>query len=78
MFSATPVMWGVYAVGVVIGLCVMRDRWPSRLATALVWPLGPAAFAVVVSILLLASALLWPVPVLSVAALVGALLWWLT
>ena len=78
MFSATPLVCGVYAVGVVIGLCVMRDRWPSRLATALVWPLGPAAFAVVVSILLLASVFLWPAPVLSAAALLGALLWWLT
>jgi hypothetical protein len=78
MSSGAALTWGVYAVGVLIGLSVMRDRWPARLATALVWPLGPLAFVVVVSILLLASAILWPVPVLSAAALFGALLWWLT
>ena len=65
-----------YALGVVIGLAVMRDRWGTRLGTALVWPLGPLAFAVVVPVLLVAAAILWPVPVLGGAAIAG-LLWWL-
>ncbi len=29
----------------------MRDPWPARLATALVWPLGPVAFVVVITLL---------------------------
>ena len=67
----------VYLIGVVLGLAVMRDRWPARVFTALVWPLGPVAFVVVIAILLVASAILWPLPVLTAAAVVGALGWWL-
>jgi hypothetical protein len=67
----------VYLAGIVIALAVMRDPWPARLGTALVWPLGPLAFVVVVSILLVASAILWPLPVLTGTALLGALGWWL-
>jgi hypothetical protein len=64
-----------YIVGVVIGLAVMRDRWPVRIAVALVWPLGPAAFVVVVSILLVAAVILWPLPLLGAAAAVAVILW---
>jgi hypothetical protein len=67
-----------YVVGVVIGLAVMRDPWPARLGTAMVWPLGPAAFAVVVAVLLVASAILWPLPVVTGAAILAAIVWWLT
>ena len=63
-----------YVVGVVIALAVMRDPWPTRLRTALVWPLGPIAFLVVVTILMIASAILWPLPILG-AALLGAAVW---
>jgi hypothetical protein len=69
------VLW-IYLAGVLLGLMVMRDRWPSRLLTAMVWPLGPMAFVVVVSVLLLAAAALWPVPVLGAAALLGLTAWW--
>ena len=68
----------VYILGVVVGLAVMRDRWPARVATALVWPLGPIAFVVVATILLIASAILWPVPVLGTASALGALIWFVT
>ncbi len=68
---------GIYLTGVAIGLAVMRDRWPERVITALAWPLGPAAFVVVITIMLLAAAVLWPVPVLSGAALITALGWML-
>ena len=64
-----------YFAGVIVALAVMRDPWPARLATALVWPLGPAAFAVVVAILLVASVLLWPVPVVGVVGAIAALIW---
>ena len=67
----------LYVVGVVFGLAVMRDRLPARVATALVWPLGPMAFIVVVTVLLVVAAILWPLPVLGAAALISALLFWL-
>jgi hypothetical protein len=41
----------------------------------LVWPLGPAAFVVVVSILLVAAVILWPLPLLGAAAAVAVILW---
>jgi hypothetical protein len=68
----------IYAIGVLIGLAVMRDPWRSRLATALMWPLGPIAFVVVVTMMLTAAAIVWPLPVLGMAALLGALVWFVT
>ena len=65
----------IYVVGVAIALLVMRDRWTTRLGTALVWPLGPIAFLVVVTILMAAAAILWPVPILGAAAVLGAVAW---
>jgi hypothetical protein len=65
----------IYLAGVVVGLAVMRDRWPARVVTALVWPLGPAAFLVVIVILAVMSAILWPLPVLAAAAIVGLFGW---
>lgn len=66
----------LYGVGVVVGLAVMRDPWPARLGTALVWPLGPIAFIVVVSILLVSAVILWPLLLLPFVA-TAALAWWL-
>ena len=68
----------VYLLGLVIGVAVMRDRWPARIAISLVWPLGPLAFVVVVSILLVTAALLWPLMILGTAVLLGALVLLLT
>ena len=65
----------VYLAGVAIGLAAMRDRWPSRLAIALLWPVGPMAFLVVIAILAVAAAALWPIPVLGAATLLGLALW---
>ena len=65
----------LYLVGVAIALVVMRDSWPTRIGTALVWPLGPLAFFVVVSILLVAAAILWPVPILGAAAILATIGW---
>lgn len=67
------VLVGIYLAGVAIGLAVMRDAWATRLLTALAWPLGIAAFAVVLVIQLAAAAYLWPVPVLVTVALVAAM-----
>ena len=50
-------------------------RWLSRLVLSLLWPLGPLAFALTVSMLILASLIAFPLW----GALVGAaaLAWWL-
>jgi hypothetical protein len=71
----TMLFFTIYLAGIVIALAVMRDSWPARLGIALVWPLGPLAFVIVISILLVASAILWPVLILSGAALLGVLAW---
>ena len=63
---------GIYVVGVAIGLIAMRDPWPTRIVTALVWPLGVAAFFVVLAIMSIAAVYLWPVPVLATLALAAA------
>jgi len=68
----------IYVVGVLIGLVVMRDPIGPRLATAAVWPLGPMAFVIVLTILLAVSAVLWPVAVLGTAVVVGAIVWLVT
>jgi hypothetical protein len=62
-----------YAIGVAIGLMVMRDRWPARIGIAMVWPLGPLAFCVVVPLMLAVAAIVWPVPVLGGATLLAAI-----
>jgi L-ascorbate metabolism protein UlaG (beta-lactamase superfamily) len=51
----------VYAVGVLVGLFCIDAGWPTRMALALLWPLGPVAFLVTVTTLLLASLVAFPV-----------------
>jgi hypothetical protein len=65
---AFEILVSIYVVGVVIGLAVMRDPWPVRLATAAVWPLGIASLVVVTVILLVAAVYLWPIPMLAAIA----------
>jgi hypothetical protein len=65
----------IYVIGVLVGLAVMRDSWLPRTVTALLWPLGPIAFLVVVPILLVASAILWPLYVIPTAAVIGLVMW---
>jgi hypothetical protein len=64
----------VYVVGVAWGLMVIDARPPHKIALAILWPLGPIAFAVTVTILLAASLVafpLWGFAVLIVAGLVS-------
>ena len=65
----------IYLAGVVVALAVMRDPWPARMTTALVWPLGPIAFVVVVAIQVAAAAYLWPIPVFAALGAIAALFW---
>ena len=67
----------LYVSGAGIALWRADAPWPTRIVLALLWPLGPMAFAVTVSILLLASLIAFPiVGVVVAAAVLGA--WWLT
>jgi hypothetical protein len=46
------VLAGVYAAGVVVGLFMTDGRPLTRLVLAALWPLGPIAFVVTVSFLI--------------------------
>jgi hypothetical protein len=48
-------VWLVYLAGVAIGLWRTDARWPTRPLLALLWPIGPLAFVIVVAILLAAT-----------------------
>jgi hypothetical protein len=45
----------VYLAGVVIGLWRTDAAWPTRVLLAALWPIGPLAFVIVVTILLAAT-----------------------
>ena len=63
---------GIYLAGAVAGLAATDARWPSRVGLALLWPLGPAAFVVTVSVLVAASFVAFPL--VGAIALAAALL----
>ena len=61
MPDLTTIALVVYAIGAAVGLARSDARWPTRLALALLWPLGPIAFIVTVAVLLIASPVAFPV-----------------
>ena len=65
----------VYLAGVAVGLAVMRDPLPARLLTALVWPVGPIAFVLVIAVLLAVAAILWPLLMLGLIAIAALAVW---
>jgi hypothetical protein len=64
----------IYAAGVLIGVAATDARPAVRLGLALLWPVGPAAFAATVAVLAAASLIAFPV--IGAIAVVGALAWW--
>ena len=70
------VLAGIYVLGVAVALITVDARWPARCGLALLWPLGPLAFVVTISILLVASLVAFPVfgALALAAALAAALL----
>jgi hypothetical protein len=70
------VLWAVYAAGALVALWRTDAGWPTRIALALLWPIGPLAFLVTVAILLGASLIAFPVVAGIVGVLVAAGLWW--
>jgi hypothetical protein len=64
----------VYVAGVVWGLLAIDARVGVRMGLAVLWPLGPIAFVVTLTVLLAASVIAFPMFGLAVAALAG-LVW---
>ena len=70
-------VWAIYGVGAVLALWRTDAGWPTRIALALLWPVGPVAFLITVAILLGASLIAFPVVAGLSAAAVAAAAWWL-
>ena len=71
------VLWAIYAAGVLVALWRTDARWPTRVAVAILWPLGPLAFLFTVAILLAASLIAFPVMAGLIAAVGVGVAWWL-
>ena len=72
----TPVFI-VYLAGLVIGLLGSDAPPRTRVTLAALWPVGVAAFAVTVAILLAASLVAFPIVGLIAAALAAGLAAWM-
>ena len=74
--SALGLGVAVYVAGVAWGLIMIDARRGSRLGLALLWPLGPLAFVVTITILLAAALIAYPA--FGAAVLIGAgIAWWM-
>jgi hypothetical protein len=71
-------MWWaeVYLVGVLVGLFATQGGAATRLGLALLWPLGPLAFAITVAGLLVVATIAFPWFGLILAAGIGGA-WWM-
>ncbi|MBM2850779.1 MAG: hypothetical protein HW418_3721 [Anaerolineales bacterium] len=74
-FGVWDLGFAVYVAGVVWGLIAIDARPAARLGLALVWPLGPLAFVLTITILLAASLIAYPAFGAAVLAAAGAM-WW--
>ena len=71
-------MWlaEIYLLGVIVGLIATQGGVVTRLLMALLWPLGPLAFIITATGLLVVAAIAFPMFGVILAALV-ATSWWL-
>jgi hypothetical protein len=65
-------------VGALIALWRTDAHWPTRIALAALWPLGPLAFVITVGILLAASLIAFPLVAGGIAIIGAFAAWWLT
>ena len=70
-------LWAIYLTGALIALWRTDARWPTRVALALLWPLGPLAFLITVAILVAASLIAFPLIAGGMAAIGAIAAWWL-
>ena len=71
------VLWTLYAIGALVAIWRTDASWPTRIALAALWPIGPAAFLLTVAILLAASLIAFPLIAALAAAVLAAAIWWL-
>lgn len=67
----------VYLIGAGIALWRTDARWPTRLALAILWPLGPLAFVLTVALLLAASLVAFPAIGVGAATAAALVFWWI-
>ena len=67
----------IYLAGVLVGLLATQGGVATRLALALLWPLGPLAFAITVAGLLVVAAIAFPLFGVILAAAVASAWWFL-
>jgi hypothetical protein len=65
----------VYIAGALVALWRTDALWPTRVVLAALWPIGPAAFALTVSLLLVVS--LFVFPIFGVVVIAGLAAWWM-
>ena len=70
------VLWALYAAGAIVAIWRTDAAWPTRLAVAALWPVGPVAFLATVIILLAASLIAFPVVAGVITAAAVAAAWW--
>lgn len=73
MSDLATVLLAVYVAGVAVALVRTDARWPARVGLALLWPVGPLAFLMTVSVLLGASLVAFPILAAIVIALALAI-----
>jgi hypothetical protein len=71
------VVWAIYIVGALLAVWRTDANWPTRIALAVLWPVGPVAFVVTVTILLGASLIAFPLVAGPIGLATAAALWWL-
>lgn len=64
----------VYVAGVVWGVVMVDARAPVRIGLALAWPIGPLAFVLTLTVLLVAAAIAFPL--FGATLVVAAATWW--
>jgi hypothetical protein len=65
----------IYVAGVAWGLMVIDARPAQKIALAMLWPLGPIAFAVTITLLLAASLIAFPLWGATVAIIAVVVAW---
>jgi hypothetical protein len=75
-FGVRELALGVYVAGALWGLLVTDARPVERISLALLWPVGPLAFVVTVTLLLAALPVAFPKIGIPLWLAAGSL-WWL-
>lgn len=75
LVTGWPLAAAIYGLGVVVGLWRVDGSPTTKVALALLWPIGPVAFVATVGLLVAASLIAFPW-VGAAATAAAALVWW--